>query len=172
MRQAWLSGKISKLSLETPTESSSSSSSLDSEEHDESDCDSITIKPYINQQKHLSSDSARSSAKTLKKSESKQRDYNMASVVSDQDMKNKRATLHRLNTSIKNDFWSVLRQKPQSAVPSFSGSHSEFEPDMKRQSIARATKLIMQEERVVKLFMKVEKLKQNGLQLPPNLPNI
>ena len=82
-------------------------------------------------------------------------------------------TLHRMNTSAKNDFWSVLRQKKKSAEeqPPAAGSDLRKKLGAPAARMAAATKIIMQEERVIKLFMKVEKMKDSNSR-PDGLPNI
>ena len=62
--------------------------------------------------------------------------------------------LHRMNTSAKTDFWSMLRKNRESIVdiPMATDTNQSA-------SLRRTTQDLITEQRVVKLFMRVEELK-------------
>ena len=62
--------------------------------------------------------------------------------------------LHRMNTSAKTDFWSMLRKNRESIVDIPMAT----EPS-KGASLRRTTQDLITEQRVVKLFMRVDELK-------------
>ena len=67
-------------------------------------------------------------------------------------------SLHRINTSvIKNGFWSVLSQNRNNTP-----NQSNKDGQTRRFSMAITARDILVEQRVIKLFMKVDQLKQTS----------
>ena len=149
-----MSTRLSKMSLETPTNSSSFSEISDSpaEEDEESEEEDI-FRPF----------SGKIRPGMRRAHTPSKRDAAVEAAEKCKKLQQQHKSLHRMNTSVKNDFWSVLRQNRHSTV--------DIPQDIKKgPTLAAATKIIMQEERVIKLFMKVDKLKNKSR--PEGLPNI
>jgi len=138
-----LSRGISKLSLETPTESSSDN---------ESEVGDLFIRRTVPRPS--------------------------TSHVPPTDTKTPRS-LHRMNTSNKTDFWTVLRQTRNTVGAHPVGFDIEEHPEQRkkvpgmtktsRDLFRSKTKEIIEKERVLALFMKVDKMKDNTL---PTLPDL
>eukprot|EP00116_Pleurobrachia_bachei_P002315 sb/3462577/ len=69
--------------------------------------------------------------------------------------------LHRMNTSAKTDFWSMLRKNRESIVDIPMATETN-----QSASLRRTTQDLITEQRVVKLFMRVEELKNKTEALP------
>ena len=149
IKDAWLGKRLNKMSIE----SNSLPSDSESEEED-------LYRPFSGKLRPKPGSAGGSSCSTVSE---KRGDISSSKMSRSAGHPTPRSS-HRINTSvIKNGFWSVLRETRNNTVT------EPYPEEHRRLSMANTARDIIVEQRVCKLFMKVDKLKH-----PPGhqLPNI
>ena len=148
-REAWLHTRVSKMSLDSETTSFSNQSECSDSGSDGED----VLRPFVRKEFRKFRGSSGESCESSKETQSS----------SDSSRVSLRRQYHRPQSGVKNaSFWSVLRQN-QNSRPSVVEEGEESKP---RNSLAKKAKDVMIEQRVLKLFIGVDKLKNSRVKLP------